>query len=55
MVTLMGLWNFRLLGSTVTMGDTAPPCCSTSLLYTGNTLDTVMPTLMALVRERAGK
>ena len=25
-VTVIGLWNFLLLGSTVTTGDTSPPC-----------------------------
>ena len=52
MVTVIGRWNFRLRGSTVTTGEAAPAWVPSSEAGTGNTL---RPTLISLVRARAGK
>ena len=52
MVTVIGRWNFRLRGSTVTTGEAAPACVPSSEAGTGNTL---RPTGISLVRARAGK
>ena len=51
-VTVMGLWNFLRLGSTVTTGEAAPAWVLRSPPATGNTLS---PTGISLVRARPGK
>ena len=55
-VTVMGLWNFRLLGSTVMTGATAPPCWSSSVVTPPPaTSITLSPTLICFVSAFRGK
>ena len=50
MVTFTGLWNFRLLGSRVTMGETAPPWTRISSTRSSLTRWTEMLMSVGLVR-----
>ena len=56
MVTVTGRWNFLLRGSSVTTGDSAPPCrASSAPAPAPHTATTLSPTLISLVRARPGK
>ena len=54
-LTVIGLWNFRLLGSTVMTGATAPPCWVSSRVWPGSTSIRLSPTLICLVSAFRGK
>ena len=54
-VTVIGLWNFRLLGSTVMTGATAPPCCWSSRQWPPLTSIRLSPTLICFVSAFRGK